>query len=30
MVTRRLRADDEDGTILYGYKFRPRVGVGAD
>jgi uncharacterized protein len=23
MVTRKLRADGEDGVIVYGYKFRP-------
>ena len=23
MVTRRIRSDDADGTILYGYKFAP-------
>ena len=23
MVTRKLRADGESGTIVYGYKFRP-------
>ncbi len=25
MVTRRLRTHGEDGTIVYGYKFRPSV-----
>ena len=25
MVTRKVREFGEDGTILYGYKFRPRV-----
>jgi len=25
MVTRKLRTDGEEGTILYGYKFRPMV-----
>ncbi|MFC1642642.1 Zn-ribbon domain-containing OB-fold protein [Myxococcota bacterium] len=25
MVTRRLRDDDPDGIVLYGYKFRPRL-----
>ena len=26
MVVRRLRSDDEQGLIVYGYKFRPVVG----
>ena len=25
MVTRKLRTDGEEGMIVYGYKFRPRV-----
>lgn len=25
MVTRRLRADGEEGQIIYGYKFRPTL-----
>jgi len=25
MVTRRLRTDGEEGVIVYGYKFRPRL-----
>jgi len=25
MVTRRLRTHGEEGTIVYGYKFRPRI-----
>jgi uncharacterized OB-fold protein len=25
MVTRKLRADGEEGVIIYGYKFRPRM-----
>jgi uncharacterized protein len=28
MVTRKLRADGEEGMIVYGYKFRPAVPVG--
>jgi uncharacterized OB-fold protein len=27
MVTRKIRADGDEGTIVYGYKFRPRVPV---
>lgn len=27
MVVRRLRADQEQGVIVYGYKFRPRLAV---
>ena len=27
MVTRKLRSDGEEGMIVYGYKFRPRVPV---
>ncbi|MGC9467937.1 MAG: Zn-ribbon domain-containing OB-fold protein [Anaerolineae bacterium] len=30
MVTRRLRTHGEEGTIVYGYKFRPRLAQGAD
>jgi len=29
MVTRKLRADGPEGMIVYGYKFRPSVGVTA-
>jgi uncharacterized OB-fold protein len=25
MVTRKIRADGDEGTIVYGYKFRPRL-----
>jgi uncharacterized OB-fold protein len=25
MVTRKLRTDGDEGMIVYGYKFRPRV-----
>jgi uncharacterized OB-fold protein len=25
MVTRKLRSDGEEGMIVYGYKFRPRL-----
>ena len=25
MVTRKLRADGEEGMIVYGYKFRPQI-----
>ena len=28
MVTRKLRAEGEEGMIVYGYKFRPAVPVG--
>lgn len=28
MVTRKLRADGEEGMIVYGYKFRPAVPIG--
>jgi uncharacterized OB-fold protein len=27
MVTRKLRTEGEEGMIVYGYKFRPAVGV---
>lgn len=27
MVTRKLRAEGEEGTIIYGYKFRPAVPI---
>ena len=27
MVTRKLRTDGDEGMIVYGYKFRPRVAV---
>ena len=27
MVTRKLRAQGEEGVIIYGYKFRPRLAV---
>ena len=27
MVTRKLRTDGDEGMIVYGYKFRPRVPV---
>ena len=31
MVTRRIRAQGEDGTITYGYKFRPTfLALGAE
>jgi uncharacterized OB-fold protein len=30
MVTRKLRQDGDRGMIVYGYKFRPRLLVGAD
>lgn len=30
MVTRKLRQEGERGMIVYGYKFRPRLSVGAD
>ncbi len=30
MVTRRLRTYGEEGPIVYGYKFRPRLGPSAD
>lgn len=30
MVTRKLRQEGERGVIVYGYKFRPRLLVGAD
>jgi uncharacterized OB-fold protein len=29
MVTRKLREEGERGTIVYGYKFRPRLAVGS-
>jgi len=25
MVTRKLRTDGEEGMIVYGYKFRPKI-----
>ncbi len=30
MVTRKLHEEGEQGVIVYGYKFRPRLAVGAD
>ncbi len=27
MVTRRLRAQGDEGTLVYGYKFRPRLAL---
>lgn len=30
MVTRRIREFGEDGIIVYGYKFRPMLALGAD
>jgi uncharacterized OB-fold protein len=30
MVTRKLRDDGRQGVISYGYKFRPRLAVGAE
>ena len=27
MVTRKLKEEGEDGMIVYGYKFRPRLGL---
>jgi uncharacterized OB-fold protein len=29
MVTRKLREEGERGTIVYSYKFRPRLAVGS-
>jgi hypothetical protein len=30
MVTRRLEAQGDEGPIIYGYKFRPRLATVAD
>jgi uncharacterized OB-fold protein len=29
MVTRRLRQEGDNGLVIYGYKFRPRLGMSA-